>query len=164
MAFGRYFETNDLLEICCTYNWPPCFLVRRLLEVEPWNFGRQVRLLKKRLKVQPSICFTTPQHASILCSLTQCLKLVQSQKITKILRSPQLVLEAEKPASFEYAAWQERKLQVLADIQIALLCDPTNSPEADITRRDTGTTLFLAFAPACPLSQHHQNCSKSFHA
>lgn len=60
------------------------------------------------------------------------------QSITKILRSPESVLDLEAPAGIDKDAWKQQKARVLVDIRTALLCDPSNSPAADFTRRETG--------------------------
>lgn len=38
----RYLRGADFLGLCTSYNWPACFLIRRLLELSPFCLGRQV--------------------------------------------------------------------------------------------------------------------------
>lgn len=96
----RYLDGQDFLELCCESNWPPCFLMRRLLEMPPWHMARQ--------------------------------------KITEALRNPELVHNLNKPDNASQTEWEDRLTRLQQDISTALLCDPGNSPSADITRRETG--------------------------
>ena len=60
------------------------------------------------------------------------------QKITEALRNPALVQKIIKSDSTSEADWCDRLTRLQNDINTALLCDPGNSPSADITRRETG--------------------------
>ena len=65
-----------------------------------------------------------------------------AQKITDVLRKPETILEAGRPQGWEGEKWKQALGRLHNDIQVALLCDPGNCPEADVTRREMGASLY----------------------
>jgi len=63
---------------------------------------------------------------------------VAVQRITEVLRKPEVILEAGQPQGVGSEAWGRAVTRLHDDIQVALLCDPGNCPEADVTRREMG--------------------------
>jgi len=63
---------------------------------------------------------------------------VAVQRITEVLRKPEVILEAGQPQGVGSEAWGRAVTRLHDDIQVAFLCDPGNCPEADVTRREMG--------------------------
>jgi hypothetical protein len=65
------------------------------------------------------------------------------QRITEMLRRPETILDASRPEDVDADDWGQALGRLLKDIRDALMCDPGNCPEADVTRREMGETASL---------------------
>jgi len=53
------------------------------------------------------------------------------------------MLDASRPEGVDADDWGQALGRLHEDIQVALLCDPGNCPEADLTRREMGEIASL---------------------